>query len=75
VCTAFIEHTLESGRLPTWDTDGMNERSRALASSLGFVEDRMFSQLSTPDYKPIQLSEGVWRSESGADGVTVWRRG
>jgi RimJ/RimL family protein N-acetyltransferase len=75
VCTAFIEHTLQAGRVPTWDTDGMNERSRALASSLGFVEGRMFSQLSTPDYKPIALSEGLWHSQPATDGVTVWTRG
>lgn len=72
VCSAFIEHTLDGGRLPTWDTDGMNERSRALASSLGFVEGRMFSQLSTPDYKPISLSEGIWEQQSEADGVIAW---
>jgi RimJ/RimL family protein N-acetyltransferase len=74
VCSAFIDHTLQSGRAPTWDTDGMNERSRALASNLGFVEGRMFSQLSTPDYKPIALSEGVWAAHPGVDGVTAWTR-
>ncbi len=74
VCSAFIEYTLKTGRTPTWDTDGMNERSRALASSLGFVEGRMFSQLSTPDYRPIQLSEGLWGCKPGADGVTIWTR-
>ena len=74
VCSAFIEYTLKTGRAPTWDTDGMNERSRALASSLGFVEGRMFCQLSTPDYKPIQLSEGLWHCQPGADGVIAWTR-
>ncbi len=74
VCQAFIEHALEQGLTPTWDTDGMNEPSKALARSLGFVEGRMFSQLSTPGYIPIQLSEGLWHSEPGTDGVTVWTR-
>ncbi|MEO8609249.1 MAG: GNAT family N-acetyltransferase [Chloroflexota bacterium] len=74
VCSAFIEYTLKTGRVPTWDTDGMNERSRALASSLGFVEGRMFSQLSTPDYKPIVLSQGLWSCQPGADGLTIWTR-
>jgi RimJ/RimL family protein N-acetyltransferase len=74
VCSALIAHVLQNGRAPTWDTDGMNERSQALARSLGFVEGRPFSQLSTPDYRPIHLSEGLWRGQARADGVTVWTR-
>lgn len=74
VCSAFIEHTLQQGRVPTWDTDGMNERSQLLARRLGFVEGRSFSQLSTPDYRPIPLSEGLWAAQPAANGVMVWTR-
>ncbi len=74
VCSAFIEHSLQNGRLPTWDTDGMNERSQALARSLGFVEGRSFSQLSTPDYRPLQLSESMWAAQPADNGVTDWAK-
>jgi len=74
VCSAFIEHTLKNGRRPTWDTDGMNGPSKALARGLGFAEGRPFSQLSTPGYKPIPLSEGVWQASERVDGIVVWTR-
>jgi RimJ/RimL family protein N-acetyltransferase len=74
VCSAFIEHTLERGLEPTWDTDGMNHPSRALAESLGFVEGQMFSQLSTPDYKPLVVNGGLWHEVAGEGGVRVWER-
>jgi RimJ/RimL family protein N-acetyltransferase len=74
-CQAFIGYALSQGIQPTWDTDGMNEPSKALARSLGFIEGRMFSQLSTPDYQPIQLSEGLWSAKPGEVGVTEWGRG
>lgn len=73
-CQAFIEHALARGIEPTWDTDGMNEPSKALARSLGFAEGRSFSQISTPEYKPIRLSEGLWSAAPGLDGVTVWTK-
>jgi RimJ/RimL family protein N-acetyltransferase len=74
-CQAFIEYALSQGIEPTWDTDGGNEPSKALARNLGFVEGRMFSQLSTPDYRPITVSDGLWHSQPGEDGVTEWRQG
>jgi RimJ/RimL family protein N-acetyltransferase len=74
ISSAFIEHSLRQGRTPTWDTDGMNEPSQILARSLGFVEGRPFSQLSTPGYRPLALSEGSWAAQADGDGVTVWRR-
>lgn len=73
-CSAFIEHTLARGLLPTWDCDDMNERSKALAQALGFVEREPFSQLSRPGYQALRLSAGLWRAGPGEEGVTRWTR-
>ena len=72
VCTAFIEATLARGLEPSWDTDGMNTPSRALAAKLGFVEGRPFTELAMPERQPMPLSHGRWHAEPGADGITIW---
>lgn len=72
-CSALIEDVLRRGLLPSWDTDGPNEPSKALAQSLGFVDGQPFAQISTPGYTPLPLSEGRWQSEVLADAVVAWR--
>jgi RimJ/RimL family protein N-acetyltransferase len=75
VCAACVEHTLACGLLPTWDTDGPNLASAALALKLGFEEDAPFSQLSPDTGGKLPLSHGCWTSAPGdADGVVMWTR-
>jgi RimJ/RimL family protein N-acetyltransferase len=71
-CTACIEHTLERGLMPTWDTDGPNLASAGLALKLGFEEDAPFSQLSPDEGKKLALSNGIWSRAGMADGVVTW---
>ena len=71
---AFIDHCLAHGLTATWDTDSNNQPSARLADALGFWEDHPFSQLSTPGYRPLDLSRGRWRpGEPDADGVIAWQ--
>ena len=72
MCSAFIETTLARGLLPTWDTDSVNGRSRALAKRLGFVERDPFVEIGAYPRLPLTLSTGVWSSEALAGGVTRW---
>lgn len=73
-CVAFIAHCRANGLVATWDTDSDNQPSAALARALGFWEDHPFSQLSTPGYRPLNLSRGHWRpGDAAADGVVAWR--
>jgi RimJ/RimL family protein N-acetyltransferase len=85
-CTACIEHTLEQGLIPTWDTDGTNLASAALALKLGFEEEAPFNQLSPDDPRnsPLQYkgsegeggklapSRGVWSEAGMTDGIVTW---
>jgi len=73
-CTACIEETLKRGLTPTWDTDGPNLASAALALKLGFEEGNPFSQLSPPEGEKLPLSTGLWRWGGTADGVVTWVR-
>ncbi len=72
VCSAFIETTLARGLLPTWDTDSVNGRSRALAKRLGFIEREPFSEVGAYPRLPLTLCAGKWSSETLAGGVTRW---
>lgn len=74
-CAAFIEHCLDLGLQPTWDADGGNAGSLALARKLGFTEYEPFSQLSPPWGHKIALSNGLWvEEETGHLQPTLWRR-
>ena len=73
-CTAFIDQCRALGLVATWDCDSDNQPSARLASALGFREDHPFSQLSTPGYRPLDLSQGRWQpSAPNAEGVIVWQ--
>lgn len=73
-CVAFIDHCRANGLTATWDTDSNNQPSARLADALGFWEDHPFSQLSTPGYRPLDLSRGRWLAgKPDADGVVAWR--
>jgi GNAT superfamily N-acetyltransferase len=73
--TAYIAHCLEHGMTAAWDCDSFNEPSALLARKLGFTEYPPFHQLSTPGYRPLPTSHGLWRGdEDAATGVTIWRR-
>jgi RimJ/RimL family protein N-acetyltransferase len=74
VCAACVEHTLHCGLMPTWDTDGPNLASAALALKLGFEEERPFSQISPEAGAKLPLSRGLWRQESVENSVVTWRR-
>lgn len=74
-CVAFIDHCRTNGLLATWDTDSDNQPSARLAHALGFWEDHPFSQLSTPGYRPLDLSSGRWvAGEADAAGMVEWVR-
>jgi RimJ/RimL family protein N-acetyltransferase len=76
VCLAFIERTLAKGLLPVWDCEDRNTRSKALAESLGFVQEKPFTEfcVSEPPYGKLKLSEGLWTAMSAASDVTMWSR-
>lgn len=74
VCQAAIEAALQRGLTPTWDADGNNLPSVGLARRLGFVEDKPFSELATPNRVKWRLSEGLWTASTEENGVTMWRR-
>ncbi|MCC6802377.1 MAG: GNAT family N-acetyltransferase [Anaerolineae bacterium] len=74
VSACFVEHSLERGLLPVWDTDDDNLGSLATARRLGFVEREPFVELALPNRAKPERSRGLWSSEQRADGVTVWRR-
>ncbi len=73
-CTACIEHTLARGLMPTWDTDGPNLASAALALKLGFEEEAPFSQLSPEEGEKLALSKGLWSQAGRSDGIVTWAR-
>lgn len=75
-CSAYVERCLDSGLVPTWDSDAANAASLATARKLGFGDERPFSELGCPDRRPPPPAEGWWRAEplSGRQGVTRWRR-
>jgi RimJ/RimL family protein N-acetyltransferase len=73
-CTACIEHTLQRGLMPTWDCDGPNLASAALALKLGFEEEAPFSQLSPEEGEKLALSMGLWSRARMADGIVTWVR-
>lgn len=72
VCSALIEETLRRGLLPTWDTDSMNGRSRALAKRLGFIEREPFVEIGSYPRLPLDRTKGKWSSERLDNGVTRW---
>ena len=72
--TAYIDHCLRLGLVPTWDSDSDNPRSADLARKLGFREVPPFSQLSPKPGQKISESHGLWTSDQSSDGVVVWRR-
>jgi RimJ/RimL family protein N-acetyltransferase len=72
VCAACIEHSLQRGLMPTWDCDGSNLASAALALKLGFEEDRPFSQLSPHGYGKLPLSQGRWNKADNTEGIVDW---
>jgi RimJ/RimL family protein N-acetyltransferase len=75
VAARFIEHCLEHGLLPVWDTDLENIPSANLARKLGFVEQQPFVELAFPNRAQPAMTRGVWsRGETRADGVTEWQR-
>jgi hypothetical protein len=69
VSAAAIEECLKRKLIPTWDTDGSNLASTALAIKLGFQEFEPFSQLSPAPNKKLILSQGLWQSNTND---TVW---
>lgn len=74
-CVAFIDHCRANGLVATWDTDSNNQPSARLADALSFWEDHPFSQLSTPGYRPLDLSQGRWvAGEPDGAGVIIWER-
>jgi len=70
----FIDYCLEHGLLPIWDCDDFNTNSVATARKLGFVEAPRFVELALPNRAKPEQSQGVWSSETRADGVIAWRR-
>lgn len=74
VSACFIEHCLERGLLPIWDTDETNLGSAATARRLGFVERPPFVELALPDRAKPEQSRGIWLPHRRPDGVTVWQR-
>jgi RimJ/RimL family protein N-acetyltransferase len=74
ISARFIEHCLEHSLLPVWDTDDFNINSIATARKLGFEEAQPFVELALPNRAKPEQSQGVWSSETRADGVIVWRR-
>ena len=75
-CTAFIEESLARGIQPVWECEVRNVASKSLAEKLGFVERARFAQLSIaePPYGPLRLSNGLWHSKAGSDGIAIWQR-
>ena len=73
-CTAYIDHCLQLGLVPTWDSDSDNPRSADLARKLGFIEVPPFSQLSPRPGSKIAESSGLWTMERMTDDIKVWRR-
>jgi hypothetical protein len=75
---AYIEECLRRGLTATWDTNTVNIPSIAVARKLQLVEYPPFHQLSTPNYRKLELSHGRWKHEAEASGlpagVTEWRR-
>jgi GNAT superfamily N-acetyltransferase len=60
-CAAYIERCLAIGVTPTWDSDGNNLPSRALARKLGFQEyTTLAAQLSPPRGSSLLGEAGVW---------------
>ena len=74
VSACFVEHCLERGLLPVWDTDDTNAGSIALARRVGFIEAESFVELALPDRAKPEPTHGVWSSTRRADGVLVWMR-
>jgi RimJ/RimL family protein N-acetyltransferase len=70
----FVEDCLKRGLLPVWDTDDTNIGSAATARRLGFTEEAPFVELGLPNRAKPERSRGVWLSEPGANGITIWRR-
>ena len=68
--SAYIEHCRRIDVTPTWDADGNNAPSRALATHLGFQEGPLSAQLSPPRGTTLLGDEGVWHQED----EHVWRR-
>jgi GNAT superfamily N-acetyltransferase len=66
--SAYIEHCQSIGVVPTWDADGNNPASQALARKLGFQEGPPFSQLSPPRGTSLLGPQGVWKRS----GEGVW---
>jgi GNAT superfamily N-acetyltransferase len=77
VCQAFIRHALERGLQPTWESDGPNVASGALARRLGFQERKPFCQISAPWGSKLPSSEGRWQRSpetlTGWPAVTIWQ--
>jgi RimJ/RimL family protein N-acetyltransferase len=73
-CAACIDHALHCGLMPTWDCDGSNSGSAALALKLGFEEERPFSQISPEASAKLPLSKGLWTKEASSDDVVTWVR-
>lgn len=68
-CSAYIERCLALGITPTWDADGNNLPSRALARKLGFQEHPMLAtQLSPPRGSSLLGATGIWMR----DGQYTW---
>jgi RimJ/RimL family protein N-acetyltransferase len=75
VAARFIEHCLQHGLLPVWDTDLENTPSADLARKLGFVEQRPFVELAFANRAKPAMTRGIWsRGETRDDGVTEWLR-
>ncbi len=72
--TAYIDHCLRMGLVPTWDSDSDNPRSADLARRLGFREVPPFSQLSPKRGTKVPESHGLWTSSQLVDGVIAWKR-
>lgn len=68
--SAFIEHCRQLDVTPTWDSDGNNLPSRALAARLGFQEGPLSAQLSPPRGTSILGPQGIWTQEEN----NLWRR-
>lgn len=76
-CSAFIEHCLEQGLRPTWDTDAVNAGSLATARKLGFQEYPPFKELYPKGRGKLVLSAGRWTKEEHAgpvpEDIIIWR--
>ena len=59
VSARFVDHCLERGLLPVWDTDDTNAGSIALARRVGFTEAERFVELALPDRAKPDQSRGV----------------